>query len=239
MNLAISIGLTAHSYINNSIFIIFNIFCILYVFTLWFKDIIAESTYLGEHTIIVKRGIILGFYLFVLSEILIFASLFWAYLHSSMNTTIELGMAWPPMGIQAISPEELPLLNTIILLASGVTITMGHHALINGNRLNTLLGFIFTTILIVLFVILQILEYKYAPFSITDGVYGSTFFSLTGLHGIHMIMLAIMLTVCSYRIYNYDFTNNSHVFAELSVLYLHVLDVLWLFIYIIAYWWAT
>lgn len=239
MNLALSIGLTAHNYINTSIYIIINIFNILYVLTLWFKDIVAESTYLGDHTTRVKKGLVQGFYLFVVSEILIFASLFWAYLHSSLNPTIEIGMSWPPMGIEPISPSELPLLNTIILLASGVTITMGHHALINGNRNDTLYGFIFTTLLIVLFVILQGMEYIFAPFTISDGVYGSTFFSLTGLHGIHMIMLAIMLGVCTWRVYNYDFTNTSHVFAETTVLYLHVLDILWLFIYIIAYWWGS
>jgi|TARA_R110002051_G_scaffold325864_1_gene432435 cytochrome c oxidase subunit 3 len=101
------------------------------------------------------------------------------------------------MGIEAISPAELPLLNTIILLASGVTITYAHHALINGNRSNTLYGFIYSTLLIALFVFCQILEYSFAGFTISDGVYGSTFFALTGLHGIHMIMLVIMLVVCT------------------------------------------
>lgn len=239
MNLALSIGLTAHSYISSNFYILFNIFNVLYVLTLWLKDIVAESTYLGDHTIAVKRGLIQGFYLFVVSEILIFASLFWAYLHSSLNPTMEIGMQWPPAGIEAIAADELPLLNTIILLASGVTITMGHHALINGNRTNTLIGFLLTTLLIILFVIFQGLEYLYSPFTLTDGVYGSTFFSLTGLHGLHMIMLTIMLAVCSWRVYNYDFTTNAHVFAESTVLYLHVLDILWLFIYIICYWWGS
>ena len=130
------------------------------------------------------------------------------------------------MGIEAISPAELPLLNTIILLASGVTITYAHHALINGNRSNTLYGFIYSTLLIALFVFCQILEYSFAGFTISDGVYGSTFFALTGLHGIHMIMLVIMLVVCTCRVYNYDFTNTSHVGAETTILYLHVLDVI-------------
>nr|YP_009935178.1 Cox3 [Metschnikowia caudata]QNS23047.1 Cox3 [Metschnikowia caudata]QNS23056.1 Cox3 [Metschnikowia caudata] len=239
MNLALSMGLTAHTYMNNNYYMIMNMFSVLYVLTLWFKDVVAESTYLGDHTKAVKSGLTQGFYLFVVSEMLIFASLFWAYLHSSLNPTMEIGMAWPPAGIEPISPSELPLLNTIILLASGVTMTMGHHALINGNRKDTLYGFMFTTLLIVLFVILQALEYMFAPFTISDGVYGSTFFSLTGLHGMHMIMLAIMLAVCSWRVYNYDFTNNSHVFGEVTVTYLHVLDILWLFIYIIAYWWGS
>lgn len=239
MNLALSIGLTAHGYMPNTNFIFISIITIFYCMTLWFKDIIAESTYLGEHTKAVKKGITQGFFLFVISEIIIFASLFWAYLHSALNPTMEIGMSWPPAGIEAIAADELPLLNTIILLASGVTITMGHHALINANRKYTLLGFFYSTLLIFIFVILQGLEYTFAPFTIADGVYGSTFYSLTGLHGVHMIMLVVMLAVCTWRIYNYDFTNSSHVFAESTILYLHVLDVLWLFIYIIVYWWGS
>ena len=239
MNLALSLGLTAQGYISNNIFIFISLITVLYSMTLWFKDIIAESTYLGDHTIAVKRGLNQGFLLFVVSEILIFSSLFWAYLHSALNPTMEIGMSWPPMGIEAISPAELPLLNTIILLASGVTITYAHHALINGNRSNTLYGFIYSTLLIALFVFCQILEYSFAGFTISDGVYGSTFFALTGLHGIHMIMLVIMLVVCTWRVYNYDFTNTSHVGAETTILYLHGLDVIWLFIYIIVYWWGS
>lgn len=239
MNLALCLGLTAHSYILNNIFILLSIITILYSMTLWFKDVIAESTLLGDHTQAVKRGLTQGFLLFVVSEILIFASLFWAYLHSALNPVIEIGMAWPPAGIEAIAADELPLLNTIVLLASGVTITYAHHALINRDRKNTLLGFIYSTLLIILFVIFQGLEYIYAPFTIADGVYGSTFFSLTGLHGIHMIMLIIMLMICTWRVYNYDFTNTSHVGGEATILYLHVLDIIWLFIYIIVYWWGA
>lgn len=239
MDLALSIGLTSHGYIESNIYIFISMITVLYSLTLWFKDIIAESTYLGDHTIAVKRGINQGFLLFVVSEILIFASLFWAYLHSALNPNVEIGMMWPPVGIETISAAELPLLNTIILLASGVTITYGHHGLINGDRKNTLYGFVYSTLLIVLFVICQGLEYSFAPFTISDSVYGSTFFSTTGLHGVHMIMLAIMLIICTYRVYNYDFTNTSHVGAETTILYLHILDIIWLFIYIVMYWWGS
>jgi cytochrome c oxidase subunit 3 len=239
MDLALSIGLNAHGYMNNNFYIILTLTTVLYSMTLWFKDIIAESTYLGDHTVAVKRGLNQGFLLFVVSEILIFISLFWAYLHSALNPNVEIGMMWPPAGIEAISAAELPLLNTIILLASGVTITYAHHALINGDRKNTLYGFVYSTLLILLFVICQGLEYTYAGFTISDSVYGSTFFSTTGLHGIHMIMLVIMLTICTIRVYNYDFTNTSHVGAETTILYLHVLDIIWLFIYIVMYWWGA
>ena len=239
MDLALSIALTAHGYMSSNLYIFLSIITVLYSMTLWFKDIIAESTYLGDHTVAVKKGLTQGFLLFVVSEILIFISLFWAYLHSALNPNVEIGMVWPPTGIEAISAAELPLLNTIILLASGVTITYGHHALINGDRTNTLYGFVYSTLLIVLFVGCQILEYSFSSFTISDSVYGSTFFSTTGLHGVHMVMLAVMLAICTYRVYNYDFTNTAHVGAETTILYLHVLDVIWLFIYIVMYWWGS
>lgn len=196
-------------------------------------------TYLGNHTYAVQRGLNIGFGLFIISEVFFFLSIFWAFFHSSISPSVELGAQWPPMGIEGVNPFELPLLNTIILLASGVTITFAHHALINGNRKNTLYGFIYSTLLIIIFVGCQGLEYKFAPFTISDSVYGSTFFSATGLHGLHMIMLAIMLALCTWRVYNYDFTNSSHVGAETTILYLHVLDVIWLFIYIVMYWWGA
>lgn len=239
MDFALTLGLRSHGYIGNSIWLLIAGITLLYSMTLWLKDIVAESTYLGDHTKAVKKGIMQGFLLFVLSEILIFMTLFWAYLHSALSPSIELGLVWPPVGIEPISPAELPLLNTIILLASGVTITYAHHALINGNRKNTLYGFIYSTLLIFFFVIFQGLEYHYSGFTLSDGVFGSTFFSLTGLHGLHMIMLTVMLIVCTWRVYNYDFTNTAHVSAEATILYLHVLDVIWLFIYIIVYWWGS
>lgn len=239
MNFALTLALTSHGYIASLSVLFLCLFTLLLSMSLWFKDVIAESTYMGDHTILVKKGLNQGFLLFVISEILIFISLFWAFFHSSLNPSIEIGMNWPPLGITVVNPTELPLLNTIILLASGVTVTYSHHGLINGNRSNTLYGFIYTTLLIFIFVVCQTLEYKYAHFTLTDGIYGSTFYSATALHGIHMIMLTIMLIICSIRVYNYDFTNTSHVFAESTILYLHVLDVIWLFIYIFFYWWGS
>nr|YP_003204906.1 cytochrome c oxidase subunit 3 [Millerozyma farinosa]CAY39276.1 cytochrome c oxidase, subunit 3 [Millerozyma farinosa] len=239
MNLATSIALTSHGYMGHNYMMVMCAMTMLYSMTLWFKDMMAESTYLGDHTLAVKKGMMQGFLLFVVSEMLIFVSLFWAYLHSALNPSVELGMQWPPAGMEAMSAAELPLLNTMMLLASGVTITFAHHALINGNRKNTLYGFLYSTLLIVIFVGCQGLEYKIAPFTISDSVYGSTFFSATGLHGLHMMMLGIMLALCTWRVYNYDFTNSSHVGAETTILYTHVLDVMWLFMYMVMYWWGA
>jgi cytochrome c oxidase subunit 3 len=99
------------------------------------------------------------------------------------------------MGISGINPFELPLLNTIILLSSGVTITYAHHSLIQGNRYGALYGSIFTVLLAVIFTIFQGVEYSVSSFTISDGVYGSCFYFGTGFHGFHVIIGTIFLAV--------------------------------------------
>lgn len=239
LSLALSLALTMHGYVGHLNLIWLALVVVAGSATLWFRDIIAEATYLGDHTIAVRKGLHLGFLLFVVSEILIFAGLFWAYFHSAMNPTIELGSVWPPVGIQAVQPTELPLLNTIILLASGATVTWSHHAVINGNRKNALTGLFMTTWLIIIFVICQYIEYTNATFTISDGVYGSVFYAATGLHFLHMVMLIVMLSISYWRLRNYHYTSGHHVGYETTILYLHVLDVIWLFLYIVMYWWGS
>ena len=137
---------------------------------LWFRDIISEGTYLGNHTYAVQRGLNLGVGLFIISEVFFFLAIFWAFFHSSISPSVELGAQWPPMGIEGVNPFELPLLNTIILLSSGVTITYAHHSLIQGNRKGALYGTIATIVLAVIFTGLQGLEYSVSSFTISDGV---------------------------------------------------------------------
>lgn len=153
----------------------------IFAFTLWFRDIIIEGTYLGDHTLLVQKGLTMGFALFVVTEIFFFVSIFWAYFHSSLAPTIELGSHWPPAGIEALNPFAIPLMNTILLLSSGATVTYAHHALIQGDRRATILGLGLTILFAVVFTALQGVEYMDAGFTIADGVYGSCFYFATGL----------------------------------------------------------
>ena len=125
----------------------------------WCRDVISEGTYLGNHTLAVQRGLNMGVALFIVSEVLFFLAIFWAYFHSALSPTVELGAHCPPMGVEAINAFELPLLNTVILLGSGVTITYSHHSLIQGNRNGDLYGAIFTIILAFVFTACQAVEY--------------------------------------------------------------------------------
>lgn len=205
----------------------------------WWDEIIIEGTYQGHHTLAVQQGITLGIVLFIVSEVYFFLSIFWAYFHSSVSPGVELGVIWPPLGIEAVNYLELPLLNTVILLSSGAFVTVSHHLLIKGNRLTSLIYLYITIMLALLFTVLQGVEYWLSPFTISDGVYGSCFFFGTGFHGIHVLIGTIFLLIGLLRIQSYQVTDHHHIGYESAILYWHFVDVVWLFLFISMYWWGS
>nr|YP_009166084.1 cytochrome c oxidase subunit III [Drosophila albomicans]ACA62356.1 cytochrome c oxidase subunit III [Drosophila neohypocausta]ACA62373.1 cytochrome c oxidase subunit III [Drosophila sulfurigaster sulfurigaster]QXG19401.1 cytochrome c oxidase subunit III [Drosophila nasuta]QXG19427.1 cytochrome c oxidase subunit III [Drosophila neonasuta]AKZ32062.1 cytochrome c oxidase subunit III [Drosophila albomicans] len=225
-----------HQY-DTSLFFLGNLITILTVYQ-WWRDVSREGTYQGLHTYAVTIGLRWGMILFILSEVLFFVSFFWAFFHSSLSPAIELGASWPPMGIISFNPFQIPLLNTAILLASGVTVTWAHHSLMENNHSQTTQGLFFTVLLGVYFTILQAYEYIEAPFTIADSVYGSTFFMATGFHGIHVLIGTTFLLVCLLRHLNNHFSKNHHFGFEAAAWYWHFVDVVWLFLYITIYWWG-
>ena len=210
-----------------------------YGMILWFRDVVIEASYLGHHTKEVKNGILLGVILFIISEIFAFLSVFWAFFHSSLSPAIEIGGSWPPLGISPLDPFAIPLLNTFLLLSSGAFITYGHHALIAGNRKGAIDGVILTIVLAIIFTAFQYYEYSEAAFSMSDGVCGSAFYASTGLHGFHVIIGTIFITVGLFRIINYQLTNKHHNGFESSILYWHMVDVVWLFLFVAVYYWGN
>lgn len=205
----------------------------------WWRDIIRESTFQGHHTPTVQKGLRYGIILFIISEVLFFTGFFWAFYHSSLAPTPELGGCWPPTGINPLNPLEVPLLNTSVLLASGVSITWAHHSLIEGNRNHILQALFITIALGIYFTLLQASEYYEAPFTISDGVYGSTFFVATGFHGLHVIIGSTFLIVCFFRQLKFHFTSSHHFGFEAAAWYWHFVDVVWLFLYVSIYWWGS
>ncbi len=143
----------------------------------------------------VQKGLNLGVILFIVSEGLFFVAIFWAFFHSALTPTVELGAQWPPMGIEPVNPFELPLLNTVILLSSGATITYAHHSLIKGERKGALYGSIFTVLLALIFTFFQGVEYSVSSFTISDGVFGTCFFFGTGFHGLILVALFIYINI--------------------------------------------
>jgi cytochrome c oxidase subunit 3 len=228
-----------HGFSNAGYVLILSFAAVLISMSLWFRDVISEGTYLGNHTLAVQRGLNMGVALFIVSEALFFLAIFWTFFHSALSPTIELGTQWPPAGIDAINPFELPLLNTVILLSSGVTVTYAHHSLIQGNRSGALWGLVFTIILAIVFTACQGVEYSVSSFTISDGAYGSCFFFGTGFHGLHVIIGTIFLLVGFWRMLAYHLTENHHLGLEAGILYWHFVDVVWLFLYVSVYYWGS
>lgn len=231
--------LTMHSFSNASYFLFASLFCLIFSMSLWFRDIISEGTYLGNHTLAVQRGINMGVALFIISEALFFLAIFWAYFHSALSPTVELGASWPPAGIEAVNPFELPLINTVILLSSGFTVTYAHHSLIQGNRKGTLDGLLYTIILAIIFTGFQAVEYSVSFFNISDGTFGSCFYFGTGFHGLHVIIGTAFLAVGLWRMLAYHLTENHHLGFESGILYWHFVDVVWIFLFVSIYYWGS
>lgn len=204
---------------------------------LWWRDVIREATFKGEHTSFVQKGLRIGFILFIASEVCFFFSFFWAYFHSALAPTPEIGCVWPPHGIMVPNPFHIPLLNTGILLASGATVTWSHMRLLASSRKESIVSLGLTLALGSIFLGLQGLEYYEMPFTIADSVYGSCFYMLTGFHGLHVTVGVLFLFVCLVRIYRHHFSPSHHVGFEIAIWYWHFVDVVWLFLYVCVYWW--
>nr|ALO70568.1 cytochrome c oxidase subunit 3 [Eusphalerum torquatum] len=223
---------------NNSLFLLGSIITVLIMYQ-WWRDITREGTFQGLHTYTVVMGLRWGMILFITSEIFFFISFFWGFFHSSLSPSIELGMMWPPKGILTFNPIQIPLLNTLILLTSGLTVTWAHHSLMENNFKQTTQSLFLTVILGIYFSLLQSYEYIEASFTISDAVYGSSFFMATGFHGLHVIIGTSFLLVCLMRHLNNHFSNLHHFGFEAAAWYWHFVDVVWLFLYISIYWWGS
>jgi len=227
-----------HGYTGGSSVLALGISMILYSMFVWWRDIIREGTFEGHHTKTVQLGLRYGMILFIVSEIMFFFAFFWAFFHSSLSPSIDIGAIWPPKGIHVLSPWEIPLLNTILLLSSGASVTWAHHAILCGNKTQTIYSLLVTIFLAIIFTGFQVLEYLEAPFTISDSVYGSSFFLATGFHGFHVIIGTIFLTVCLFRVIQSHFTKNHHFGFEAAAWYWHFVDVVWPLVFIALYWWG-
>nr|YP_009917410.1 cytochrome c oxidase subunit III [Amblyomma ovale]QLF99609.1 cytochrome c oxidase subunit III [Amblyomma ovale]QLF99622.1 cytochrome c oxidase subunit III [Amblyomma ovale] len=224
---------------NNNNILIFVAFILLFLSSFqWWRDISREASLQGFHTIFVVQGLKLGMILFILSEVFFFISFFWAFFHSSLSPNIEIGSMWPPKSIVPFNPFEIPLLNSSILISSGISVTWSHHSIMNGHYNTALFSLKITVFLGGLFTLFQVFEYFQSYFSITDGIFGSTFFMTTGFHGFHVIIGSIFLVVSFYRIKKNLISMNHFFGFEASAWYWHFVDIVWLFLFTFMYWWV-
>lgn len=211
---------------------------LLLITIVWFRDIIRESKQ-GFHTVVVQKGLRLSFIIFLITEIMLFFSFFWSYFHSSLSPAIGIGLIWPPVGIEAIQYTSIPLLGSLLLLSSGFFVTLSHHAFLASNKSLCLTHGFITVLLGSLFALLQLTEYSFGTFTISDSVFGSVFYMTTGLHGIHVIVGIIFLVVSYARIWYDHLTLEHHLGFEFAIFYYHLVDIIWLFVFITFYWWGS
>lgn len=211
---------------------------ILTIMICWWGDIIREGMYEGQHTDAVKVGLRFGVIFFIVSEIMFFFGFFWAFFHSSFNPTCFIGGTWVPYSISALNPWGVPLLNTILLVSSGFSITWSHSGIVLGSKEEAFISLGITIFLAIIFTLVQAFEYFTCPFNISDSVYGSTFFLATGFHGFHVLIGSIFLIVCLIRLYLNHFFVGQHFGFEAAAWYWHFVDVVWLFLFLTIYWWG-
>lgn len=209
----------------------------LFFFTMWNRDIVRESTFMGVHTKQVDANTILGFKLFLFSEIMLFISFFWAHLYSALYPSVFIGLSWPPVGLSdlLLDPFDIPLTNTVILVYSGFTVTLSHLYLRRGSIFLSAVAMAVTIVFGLAFLYIQYSEYAHAEFDISDGIYGSTFYMLTGFHGGHVIIGVTSLIITLIRLIELHFSSYSHTGYKLALIYWHFVDVVWIFVFLIVY----
>lgn len=219
------------------VMVVISIAVVVLIAFLWWKDFLRERL-LGYHTHKLEVRLRVGMLLFILSEVFFFVSFFWAFYDAALSPTIEMGMMWPPKGVSPLSVYSVPLLNTIILLSRGISVTWAHHSIINNYFMKSVLSLGLTICLGVYFLYMQYLEYSEAMFSISDGVYGRTFFMATGFHGIHVFVGTSFLIYVFFNLVAIKLTFNHHFSFEARAWYWHFVDVVWLFLFVSIYWWG-
>ena len=225
---------------------------VLYTMAGWWRDVIKESRR-GDHTPVVQIGLRYGMILFIASEVMFFVAWFWIFFEMALFGEKRTAFAieevrtawaqWPPVGVEMLDPWHLPLLNTLLLLTSGTTVTWAHHALQTGDRRGAKWGLILTIILGVLFTSVQAYEYHHIihdqnffnEAAVNSKLYGSAFFMATGFHGFHVLVGTIFLIVCLLRVMAGQFTPQKHFGFEAAAWYWHFVDVVWLFLFAFIY----
>lgn len=236
----------------------------------WSEAVSQESLDKEVHTKAVQEQLMFGAILFIVSETMLFFGFFWAFFHSSLNPSIFIGGIFPPKGIEPLNPFHWPLINTLTLLLSGVFVNTFYYSLKSfkdrtlyeiknpsthllplpksnyityvKKELKKIHQYLLLTITLgVIFLFFQIHEYiNHATFELSDSVYGSVFYMLTGLHGFHVLAGVVFLTYSYLKISKELFTQtNPHVGVTFSVMYFHYVDIVWIFLYIFVYLWGS
>mgnify|MGYP006124629259 FL=1 len=237
--LVLAIGSIYYMHANVSWGMYLGLALLIYGIYMWFRDVIIESVDKNHHTPVVKLHHRYGMTLFIASEVMFFVAWFWAYFNTSLFPSEAIGSVWPPVDVKTFDPWDIPLINTLILLLSGTTVTWAHHALEEGDRKSFVQGLAVTVILGFSFSLLQAYEYHHAKFDFSGNIYGAVFYMATGFHGFHVIVGTIFLAVCWWRGKNGQYKEGEFFGFEAAAWYWHFVDVVWLFLFAAIYIWGS
>jgi len=233
------IAFSMHYVVTGYYILLIGLLMLIITSVFWFLDISREAVVKGYHTRIVRKGLKTGFLFFIASEIMLFFGFFWAFFHSALCPSIELGAIWPPVGLHVIPVFDFPLFNTFILIISGFSVTWAHRGISLGSFKEAIDGLILTILLGLFFIFLQGLEYYESTFNLQDGIYPSVFFLLTGLHGCHVIVGVCFLFICFISLLFNHFLTNHYLRFVFAVWYWHFVDIVWILLFLSLYCWGS
>ena len=197
------------------------------------------ESYQGFQNKQIRNNIKLGFKLFLVSEFMLFCSTFWAYLHSALTPTVWIGCVWPPVAITIFNPWRLPLIMTLALIGSGLSLTLAYIILLRDESVKEcLIGLLYAISHGCLFIFFQVFEFFKRPVNFTDSVFGCSFYASTGLHAFHVLVGLIFLFAIALFVYLRLYTTSRHLSFDLGVWYWHFVDVMWLVVFALCYVWA-
>ncbi len=228
------------NYFANGLFCFFlGFFFVILAFFFWCRDIIRELTFFGRTSLLIEGNIRLAFWFFIVSEALLFFGFFWAFFHSAFEPSIQIGTIWPPFESIQMNSLDIPVINTVFLLASGAALTWAQYGLIGGKHTEVVLGFTVLFFYAVYFMLCQYHEYVVAFHQVNDSVFGSTMYILTMFHGGHVLIGSLFLFVCLIRFLLGHFKTVSYLALTLAAWYWHFVDVIWVFVFLWIYLWGT
>ena len=235
------LGIIFAAHFGSYVMLVIGALLVLGTMFFWWRDVVKESRTPGLHTPVVRLGLRYGMIFFISSEVMFFVAFFWAFFNFAIfpDTQGNGQTVWPPSTIHTFDPFHVPILNTMILLLSGTTVTWAHHCLLERDRKGLVWGLGLTVLLGLSFTMCQAIEYSNAPFKFSGGgVYPSVFFLATSFHGFHVIVGTIFLAVCWFRARAGGLTPERHFGFEAAAWYWHFIDVVWLFLFVCIYWWG-
>jgi cytochrome c oxidase subunit 3 len=202
---------------------------------IWRRDIVREGSYIGRHISTVSNSILLSMKMFIFSEVIFFSGFFRSLFYTMFIREVEVGITFPPIGSTRLDPLGIPLLNTVLLLSSRVTVTWGHGGLSGRSNEDLANGLLISSLLGVVFIFCQYIEYCNSDFTISSRIYACNFFALTGFHRFHVTVGMLGLLLCWGRVIIGNVYFRKGVGCDCFIWYWHFVDVVWLFLFRVVY----